>query len=98
MKPNLSNYSNLTCDALMRITGQGAVYVRTLEQLTSDEKSDENSDEEVVGDSTLPSLQAQATNLTPRCLPRQRLDAEIPVQSDMEGMLVTTLILSSSIN
>ena len=32
----------LTCDALMRITGQGAVYVRTLQQL-----SDEESDEEI---------------------------------------------------
>ncbi|XP_028393307.1 uncharacterized protein LOC114517709 [Dendronephthya gigantea] len=43
IRPKLSSNCTLTCDALMRITGQGSVYVRTLQQL-----SDEESDEEIV--------------------------------------------------
>ena len=44
MRPNLASDNVLTADALMRITGQGSVYVRALEGdgSSTDESSDED--------------------------------------------------------
>lgn len=44
MRPNLASDNVLTADALMRITGQGSVYVRALERdgSSTDESSDED--------------------------------------------------------
>lgn len=63
----------------MRITGQGAVYVRTVERLTEGENSDEETNLPV-GNATLPSIWAETSRQ-----PGQRLDAEAHVQSDMQG-------------
>lgn len=61
----------------MRITGQGAVYVRALQQLSQDE----DSDEEISGDcATLPSSSVETDGSV-----RQRSMIELHVQKNREG-------------
>lgn len=38
IRPNLASNSIMTFDSLMRITGQGAVYVRTMNQVSEERR------------------------------------------------------------
>ena len=80
VRPNLSSNSTLTCDSLMRITGQGAVYVRTL--LSEDSDS---------GDETgVPEISFSCSAETSR---RQNLAVAEPLQTDIQGWCVMTFII-----
>ena len=82
VRPNLSSNSTLTCDSLMRITGQGAVYVRTLQKLSEDSDS---------GDETgVPEISFSCSAETSR---RQNLAVAEPLQTDIQGWCVMTFII-----
>ena len=81
VRPNLSSNSTLTCDSLMRITGQGAVYVRTLQKLSEDS---ENGDETSVTEISF-SCSAETSS-------RQSHAVAEPLQTDIQGWCVTTYI------
>jgi len=82
VRPNLSSNTTLSCDSLMRITGQGAVYVRTLQKLSEDSDSD---DETGVPEISFPC--SAETNC------RQSLAVAEPLQTDIQGWCVTTYIV-----
>ena len=77
MRPNLASDNVLTADALVRITGQGSVYVRALEGdgSSTDESSDDDDDQSTLflaftrepASSQTPSVNLEAELATATC-------------------------------
>ena len=102
VKPNLPNNRPLTCDSLMRITGQGAVYIRTMQQNFLESELEDSEDELDAGQSSgeeqsrgrgtsreEPSPLQVDTAM--QCGPKREDPSEFQVQPDRSGILQTDM-------